>query len=223
MAQKIQIAMSWAAACGGCDVSLLDIEDALWIPGFSVAGTGALLFALIIIFHGVFGEDSGKAMSRTVSKRSQRESGGPGVPVLVSIIAILAIFSLFGMKWAGAPVGIFGMPEVLIIGMVVFAGFLAIRFVTWLSSAPPKKAVPDLPEGKQPMPNFLIALKCLAMVCFFACPILFIGYGMLDVEEMKFAGVVAPIVGGFIMAVVGTISSSKGYYDPEEEEKKKKK
>jgi len=27
MADKIKIAMSWAAACGGCDVALLDVED----------------------------------------------------------------------------------------------------------------------------------------------------------------------------------------------------
>lgn len=27
MAEKIKIAMSWAAACGGCDVALLDVED----------------------------------------------------------------------------------------------------------------------------------------------------------------------------------------------------
>ena len=29
MAEKISIAVSWAAACGGCDVSLLDMEGEL--------------------------------------------------------------------------------------------------------------------------------------------------------------------------------------------------
>ena len=29
MANKVRMAVSWAAACGGCDVSLLDIEEHL--------------------------------------------------------------------------------------------------------------------------------------------------------------------------------------------------
>jgi F420-non-reducing hydrogenase small subunit len=27
MSDKIKVAVSWAAACGGCDVSLLDMEE----------------------------------------------------------------------------------------------------------------------------------------------------------------------------------------------------
>ena len=29
MAQRLKLAMNWAGACGGCDVSLLDIEEKL--------------------------------------------------------------------------------------------------------------------------------------------------------------------------------------------------
>lgn len=88
-----------------------------------------------------------------------------------------------------------------------------------------EKSSGGIPEGKLPMPNWLIAMKVVAMSCFFACPLFFIGSAFVDhpllEQALRFMGIAAPITGAFISAIVSTIAKNKGYYDEEEEGKKK--
>jgi predicted Ser/Thr protein kinase len=140
----LSVAISFCVA-GGMMITiatLVELEDVLWVPGFSVIGIGALMLILTVVFQAVFNTSS------TVPDRSSRIARHDG------------------------------------------------------------QAKAGLQER---LPNYLIGIKCLAMVFFFACPVLFIAYGMLDIEILKFAGVVSPIVGGFIMAIFSTIAHSKGY------------
>ena len=65
--------------------------------------------------------------------------------------------------------------------------------------------VPDDNANLLPMPNYLIAIKCFATVCFFLCPVFFIAGGLnpfpefLSSRTLRFLGIAAPITGAFGM------------------------
>ena len=72
---------------------------------------------------------------------------------------------------------------------------------------------------ERPLPNYLVALKMLAMICFFACPIFFIASGFPAIrnelgwsrDTFRLLGIIAPITGACISAMVGQIAKLKGF------------
>lgn len=198
---------------------MADLEQRLMLPGMISVGLGLLLLVLTYLFRMIFSPQQPRARQSELSTGSQ----GPGIGVMIGMILGLLVLALFGMKYAGAPIfpGALGMKELLVLTAVAILGFLVIRGFTWLSSKPSSPKSPVIHESTQlpPLPNYLIAVKALGMMCFFACPILFIAYGLFREEELKFAGIVAPIVGACIMALVGMVAEIKGYHDPAKEKK----
>ncbi len=198
---------------------LANLRSTLLLPGTIAAGMGLLLLVLTSLFRRIFSPQQPLPRGQQTRSASQ----GPGIAVMVAGIVGLLILALLGMKNSGAPIfpGMLGLMEILILAAVGILGFLAIRFLAWQANRPPTQNSPAIrqPGELPPLPNYLIAVKALGMMCFFACPILFIAYGLYHEEELKFAGIVAPIVGACIMAMVGMVAQIKGYHDPEKDKK----
>ena len=69
-----------------------------------------------------------------------------------------------------------------------------------------------------PMPNYLIALKCVATILFFLCPVFFIASALdpvpwlhISSKTFRFLGIAAPITGALVSAIVQNVAKSKGF------------
>ena len=211
---------------GGITIAIgaaIDVEDRIAVPGLVAAGIGALLFALMGVFHSIFEPGQAAPVRAKPPRRKQRFGRFlmiVGVVIGLALLSFLPVVSWTIMADGTAePAWFTGSIWIVLTILVVLAGIVAMRNVG--NSNREGHPQPGLADPTA-MPNYLIAGKSLAMLLFFACPVLFLAASSFHMSELRFAGIIAPIAGAGVASIVSMIARNKGYHDVDNDKKKNK-